>query len=264
MTGVYDILECLQCAEGSETLLAASKADGKKVVIKCYNKTHPLFCEEDAGLLAHLEHPFIPGFVEEWENETSRFVIREYIEGQTLMEYASDHDFTEQEVIDIGIRLCDILRYLHTLMPPVVHRDIKPQNIIRKEDGSVFLIDFGISRTFTEDKSADTIWCGTREYAAPEQYGYMQTGVYSDIYSLGIVLTWMVTGESTPIHKPASPLEKILAKCTAFDPVNRYQDAGEIGRKLRGLRLNRDEKEELEKQGSLLFDVEYSDQNGCV
>lgn len=46
--------------------------------------------------------------------------------------------------------------------------------------------------------------------------------------------------------------------------MNRYQDAGEIGRKLRGLRLNRDEKEELEKQGSLLFDVEYSDQNGCV
>lgn len=114
LTGVYDILECLQCAEGSETLLAASKADGKKVVIKCYNKTHPLFCEEDAGLLAHLEHPFIPGFVEEWENETSR-----------------------------------------------------------KEDGSVFLIDFGISRTFAEDKGADTIWCGTREYAASEQYGYM-------------------------------------------------------------------------------------------
>lgn len=65
-------------------------------------------------MLAHLEHPFIPGFVEEWENETSR-----------------------------------------------------------KEDGSVFLIDFGISRTFAEDKGADTIWCGTREYAASEQYGYM-------------------------------------------------------------------------------------------
>lgn len=74
----------------------------------------------------------------------------------------------------------------------------------------------------------------------------------------------MVTGESTPIHKPASTLEKILVKCTDFDSMNRYQDAGEIGRKLRGLRLNRDEKEELEKQGSLLFDVEYSDQNGCV
>lgn len=255
LTGAYDILECLRCGEGTETLLAVSKADGGKVVIKCYDKAHPLFQAEGTGLLAHLEHPFIPAFLEERESEACRFVIREYIEGQTLAEYALDHIFTEREVIDIGIRLCGILQYLHTLMPPVVHRDIKPQNIIRKEDGSVFLIDFGISRTFAEEKSVDTIWCGTREYAAPEQYGYMQTGVYSDIYSLGIVLTWMVTGESTPIYKPSSPLEKILAKCTAFDPANRYQDVGEIGRRLRELLPEQSRKRK--KKRVLLLSVSF-------
>lgn len=234
LTRNYDILECLQCGEGAETLLALSRANGRRVVIKCYDKEHPLFRLEETALLARLEHPSIPAFIEERENESSRFVIREYIEGQTLEEYVHSHTFTERAVIDVGIRLCDVLRYLHTQTPPVLHRDIKPQNIIRKADGSVFLIDFGIARNFTEEKETDTVWCGTRGYAAPEQYGYMQTGVYSDIYSLGTVLAWMIE-EGRLAVKEQEALRKVLAKCTAFAPEDRYQDAGEVGRRLREL-----------------------------
>lgn len=250
LTGAYDILECLQYSEGAETLLACSRTDGRKVVIKCQDKTHPLFEAEETVLPARLKHPFIPAFIDEWENETSRFVIREYIEGQTLAEYVSSHTFTEQEVIDIGIRLCDILQYLHRMTPPVLHRDIKPQNIIRKEDGSVFLIDFGIARTFTEEKDTDTVWCGTRGYAAPEQYGYMQTGTYSDIYALGVVLKWMVK-EGTAVMKPSAPLAKVLSKCTAFAPEDRYQDAEEVGKRLREL-LPEQRRKRNRKKGLLL------------
>lgn len=250
LTRNYDILECLRCGEGAETLLALSRADGKKVVIKCYDKAHPLFRLEETVWLARLEHPSIPALIEVRENESSRFVIQEYIEGQTLEEYVHSHTFTEREVIDIGICLCDILRYLHTQTPPVLHRDIKPQNIIRKEDGSVFLIDFGIARNFVEDADTDTVWYGTPGYAAPEQYGYMQTGVYSDIYSLGVVLSWMIE-EGRLALKESEPLLKVLAKCTAFAPEDRYQDAGEVGRRLREL-LPEQRRERKKKRIQLL------------
>lgn len=249
LTRTYDILECLQCGEGVETLLACCRTDGRKVVIKCYDKTHPVFQLEETVWLARLNYPFIPVFIGEWENETSRFVIREYIEGQTLEEYVHSHTFTAREVIDIGIRLCDILQYLHTLTPPVLHRDIKPQNIIRKKDGSVFLIDFGIARNFVKEKDIDTVWCGTPGYAAPEQYGYMQTGVYSDIYSLGTVLAWMIK-EGRLEGKECEHLQKILTKCTAFAPKDRYQDAGEVGQRLREL-LPEQRRKRKKKRGLL-------------
>lgn len=228
----YEIIECFKSGSGCETFLAVNKENTQKVVIKRYDKSNQLFGMAEPESVRKLHHPNIPAFVEEWQGDDYRFVVREYIEGQTLAEYGAAHTFTERETIEIGIRLCDILCYLHSLKLPVVHRDIKPQNIILQEDGAVFLIDFGISRIYSEEKSADTVWCGTRDYAAPEQYGYMQTGVYSDIYSFGMTLTWMLTKDTIPIRAPKSALEKILAKCTAFDPQSRFQSIMEVRQRL--------------------------------
>ncbi len=71
--------------------------------------------------------------------------------------------------------MCDILNYLHSQNPPIIHRDIKPQNVIVDERGRVTLIDFGISRMYDAGARADTLCFGTRHYAAPEQYGFAQT-----------------------------------------------------------------------------------------
>lgn len=227
----YELLECVKSREGCETFFGVARADGRKMVIKRYAITHPNFGGgvESYGTLAH---PNIPAFVEEWKDDKRYFIIREYVEGQTLEEYAKSHAWTESDILDTGIRLCEILQYLHGLTPPLIHRDLKPSNIVRQADGSIYLIDFEISRFYTEGKQEDTVWCGTKEYAAPEQYGYMQTGAYSDIYSLGIVLTWMLTGDTAPIRAPRTELEKTLARCTSFDPEKRIGDAGQMQRQL--------------------------------
>lgn len=243
LTKRYVMLECLSCGEGQETILAEERETGNRVVIKGYDKEHPLFLTTEQDSLRNLRHSGIPSFIEEYKDDRQRYIIREYISGQTLMEYAEEYAFCERDIIGVGIRLCEILQYLHGQTPPVIHRDIKPQNIVLKDDGTVCLIDFGISRVFKEEEETDTVFCGTKDYAAPEQYGYMQTGVYSDIYSLGTVLTWMLTEKAAPIQKPVTPLEKVLAKCTAFAPENRFRDAAELEKELEALLSGRPKKE---------------------
>lgn len=230
----YELLECVKSREGCDTFFGVSRADGRKLVIKRYAENHPNF---GGGVESYraLSHPNIPTFVEEWRDTDCYFIVREYVEGQNLEEYVKNHTCTESDILDVGVRLCGILQYLHGLTPPLIHRDLKPQNIVRQADGSIYLIDFEISRFYTEGKQEDTVWCGTKEYAAPEQYGYMQTGAYSDIYSLGIVLTWMLTGDTAPIRSPRTELEKILARCTSFDPEKRIGDAGQMRRLLETL-----------------------------
>lgn len=254
LTKRYDMLECLSCGEGQETILAEERETGNKVVIKSYDREHPLFFITEQDSLRNLKHPGIPAFIQEYKDDRQRYIIREYISGQTLMEYAEEYAFCERDIIDVGIWLCEILHYLHTQTPPVIHRDIKPQNIVLKDDGTVCLIDFGISRVFKEEEGADTVFCGTKDYAAPEQYGYMQTGSYSDIYSLGAVLTWMLTEKAVPIQKPVTPLEKVLAKCTAFAPENRFHDAAELEKELKAL-LSGEPKKERKRKNAVILSV---------
>ncbi len=257
LTKRYDMLECLSCEEGQETILAEERETGNRVVIKGYNREHPLFLTTEQDSLRNLKHPGIPAFIEEYKDDRQRYIIREYINGQTLMEYAEEYVFCERDIIDVGIWLCEILQYLHTQTPPVIHRDIKPQNIVLKDDGTVCLIDFGISRVYKEEEGADTVFCGTKDYAAPEQYGYMQTGVYSDIYSLGTVLTWMLTEKAAPIQKPVTPLEKVLARCTAFAPENRFHDAAELEKELKALLSGRP-KREVKRKNIVILSVAAS------
>lgn len=254
MTRRYDMLECLSRDEGQETILAEERETGNKVVIKGYARESPLFLTTEQDSLRNLSHAGIPAFIEEYKDDRQRYIIREYINGRTLMEYAEEYIFCERDIIGVGIWLCEILQYLHTRTPPVIHRDIKPQNIVLRDDGTVCLIDFGISRAFKEEEETDTVFCGTKDYAAPEQYGYMQTGVYSDIYSLGAVLTWMLTEKAAPIQKPVTPLEKVLARCTAFAPENRYRDAAELERELKAL-LSGGPKKEMKRKNIVVLSV---------
>ena len=124
---------------------------------------------------------------------------------------------------------CDILIYLHGLERPIIHRDIKPQNIIVKPDGKISLIDFDTARVYQSDSKSDTQFIGTREYAPPEQYGFSQTDARTDIYSVGVVLGWLLTGktDAEEVYRKAgrNRLTSIYKKCTAFSPEHRFDSA---------------------------------------
>lgn len=238
----YELMECLAQSAQGETLLVKDRQTGEYSVAKCYAaKAQPSPIAE-SDLLKRWQHPGLPAFRGEYQNATLRCVVRAYVPGQSLDKLAPQLPLTSQQAIAIAVQLCDILTYLHGQTPPVIHRDLKPQNIILDERGKVTLIDFGISRLYNAAAREDTAYLGTRHYAAPEQYGFSQTDGRTDIFALGVVLCWLLTGKVDVEHAlTAMParLANIVATCTAFAPNDRYQTAVQVKAALTGRAIRR-------------------------
>lgn len=228
----YEPLEYLSHNEMGDTILVQNRRTGEYFISKCYNKRVFLPHTTESELLKDLHHSGLPAFICEYQNETMLCVLREYAEGIPLDTIAKEKRLTCQETISIGVQLCNILSYLHGHTPPIIHRDIKPQNIIVDKEGSVKLIDFGISRIYNEEAKKDTICFGTMEFAPPEQYGFSQTDCRTDIFSLGVVLCWLITGETdtksarNKIHHRY--IRHVIKKCMAFAPEKRYTSAAKV------------------------------------
>lgn len=117
------------------------------------------------------------------------------MEGNTLEElYEQKGGFERDELVRIGMAVCQQLSVLHNLDTPIVHRDIKPQNIIINSLGEIQLIDFDATRRFDINKGHDTHFFGTEQTAAPEQYGFAQTDARTDLYGLGKTLIYLACG----------------------------------------------------------------------
>ncbi len=230
----YDQLECLSSGRGRETFLVRSRADGSLAVAKCYDRAAFTLNPAEADPTQGLSRPGLPVLLGRYGNDAILCVVREYVEGKTLGELARERPLSQQEVVEIGQKLGEVLEYLHSQPQPVIHRDIKPENVVLGPDGQVTLIDFDIARTFKPEAQADTLFFGTKGYAPPEQYGFSQTDARADIYSFGVLLRFLLTGsvrenQNVRMYKP---LEKIIAKCTAFSPEDRYPDMKAVLRAL--------------------------------
>ncbi len=162
----------------------------------------------EAELLRTLDHPGLPKFYEQFEQDDRYYLVMEFIDGETLetrQEKAGNKALPEAEVMEWARQLCSVLTYLHERRPPIIFRDLKPGNIMLSKDGKIKLIDFGIARIFRRDKTHDTQVLGTPGYAPPEQYGKGQTDPRSDVYALGVTLHQLLTGydpSSTPFSLP--------------------------------------------------------------
>ncbi len=230
-TDRFELLECFSSHKDAETLLVREREDGTLRVAKCYLPESPLFTQTEPETLQRLKAPPLPSFITEYQTECMRVCVRDYIEGETLENIAARKQFSAEEIRQTGIHLCKQLKALHSQDPPVIHRDIKPQNVVVRPDGVPVLIDFGISRVQHEGKS-DTVILGTQDFAPPEQYGFRQTDARSDIYALGVLLNWMRCKKAEPLEHAETPLEKVIEKCTAFDPAGRYPDTIRLQRAL--------------------------------
>lgn len=158
-------------------------------------------------------------------------VVMEFVTGRTL----ADEIYETGPSLDVAKRLfsgiCDAVGELHGRFdPPLIHRDIKPSNFMVDGD-TVLVIDLGIARTFDKEAVCDTSHFGTRAYAPPEQFGYGQTDVRSDVYALGMLLFYLLC-EETPVpstaqqrlraHGVPESVRDVVAQATAFDPVDRF------------------------------------------
>ncbi|WP_455138334.1 serine/threonine-protein kinase [Thermophilibacter sp.] len=185
--------------------------------------------------LAHL-----PRLVECHRRDDDLVVVMEHVPGETL-------DAVVGRAAGAGARLeltarvfpdlCDAVSELHErLGAPIVHRDLKPSNVMVSE-GGVTLIDLGIARTWREGAEQDTTHFGTRAYAPPEQFGFGQTSVQSDVYALGMVLLFCLTGRE-PLARDREAgfadaglpdaLRAVVVRATELDPAQRYASAREL------------------------------------
>ncbi|MDR0819011.1 MAG: serine/threonine protein kinase [Oscillospiraceae bacterium] len=233
VTARFDVMERLSGNEYGVTLLLSEKAGGKRFVLKCCKKSETPGETNELELLRGLSHKGLPKYGAEIENGDSLCILYEFAEGVSLSQYMDEREKMDEALsVSVALELCGILSYLHTRPAPIIHRDIKPSNIIiNPVNNSVTLIDFGISRRYSRDADTDTAYLGTKKYAPPEQYGFAQTDCRADIYALGVVLCFMLTGEPDGTITD-NGLKRIAEKCTAFSPDDRYQSAEALKRAL--------------------------------
>ena len=230
----YQPLALLQDRGWRQTLLLRHRRTGLQIICKRASDKQSQLQDEHL-LLRQLAGPGIPESLQVFQENGWTYLLRVYVPGETLLDYAQKRGpLPAREVRDIGLEICAILRRLHRQDPPVIHRDVKPENIIRTPEGQLYLIDFGISRRFEAGACRDTQVLGTPASAPPEQFGFRQTDTRSDVYALGVLLHELAAGTPFLDQGTVPPmLQPVIQRCTRFAPEDRYPDAAAVGLALR-------------------------------
>jgi serine/threonine protein kinase len=248
----YRIIEIL----GQGGMAAVYRAIDENLSVEVAVKENLFTTEEyarqfrlEATILAGLRQPNLPRVSDHFVIEPQgQYLVMDFIEGEDLRQRLDRlGPLPEQEVIIIGVAICDAMAYMHTRKPMILHRDIKPGNVRITPTGHIFLVDFGLAKIVEGRETTNTgARAMTPGYSPPEQYGSARTDPRSDIFSLGATLYTALTDvlpedgldrgmgrmDLTPInkHNPkvSDHVNSIIEKCLAVVPEERYQSAEEL------------------------------------
>jgi hypothetical protein len=198
--GRYEVLRVLgEGAQGS-TFEATDTKTGQTVAVKRFSVRSAkvwkevVLAEREAKVLASLNHPKLPAYVEHFEEDGALYLVMERMPGVSLAEFRRRGAvFREEDAVRLLEEASEVLAYLHSRTPPIIHRDLKPGNVIRRPDGSFAFVDFGAVRDRLREGGGSTI-VGTFGYMAPEQF-QGRALPQSDVYAIGATALWMLTGE---------------------------------------------------------------------
>lgn len=185
----------------------------------------------------HRRFLYLPRIRDCYKTEDALVVVMDWVAGETLAETLQHQPPSLAFAAPLFEQLCEAVAELHNSFdPPIIHRDITPSNIVLS-GGTPTLIDLGIARSYKENVAYDTHQLGTYGFAAPEQFGFGQSDVRTDVYALGMVLYYCCTGETPDAQAraqgftvPGVPLEvsHVIEKATALDPNNRYDSVQDL------------------------------------
>ncbi len=213
--------------------------------------------EREAQALENLRHPAIPAFIEhfavERDGARTSYLVQQLAPGWSLAQWlASGWRPDEIELRRIAESVLDVLGYLHARIPPLIHRDVKPGNIVREESGKIWLVDFGAVRTISESATlGGSTVVGTYGYMAPEQLRGVASPA-SDVYGLGATLVFLLTGRS-PAELPqkklaidfrsqaraSAELLDLVERMVAPAPEDRLRDANQALSALKAPKITR-------------------------
>lgn len=230
-------------AGGMGTVLLAERADGdfaQKVAIKLIRgfptEDERRRLRHERRILAQLDHPNIARLLDGGETEDGQpYVVMEYVDGQTLLDWLAEHPLDLRQRLALFDRIADAVQHAHERL--VIHRDLKPNNVMVRADGDPRLLDFGVAKLVDVSQGEDSRQTSTRVwtpgYASPEQRAGGLITTATDVYGLSILLREMLTGERQPGQATALPpgfiglkldaeLRGILEAGSADDPGLRY------------------------------------------
>ncbi len=237
---------------GQGTAYDAVDADGNAVVLKEF--ILPVYVDinvrkqaldrmnNEVKLLQNLDHPQIVKLIDFFFEDHRNYLVLEKISGGSLRTMVEKGKrFSQDEVIALSMQMAEILSYLHSLSPPIVHRDFTPDNLMLQEDGLLKLLDFNVAQQKTSSVTCTVV--GKQAYLPPEQFRGKPCS-QSDIYAMGATMYFLLVGEDPDAITSSHPakvaeveekLDALVAKATALELEKRYQDADSLLEDLKNL-----------------------------
>lgn len=283
LDGRYELLELIGVGGMADIYKAKDITEDRIVAVKIL-KTEFVGSEDfirrfrnESKAIALLSHPNIVKIYDVGFTDKLQFIVMEYIDGITLTEYIEKEGVLKwKDVVHFTMQILKALQHAHDR--GIVHRDIKPQNVMLLSNGTIKVMDFGIARFNREtDKTVSEKAIGSVHYISPEQAKGDVTDERSDIYSVGVMMYEMLTGKKpfdgdNPVsiallHMQSTPkkmsdinnaipegLEEITEKAMQKEPSKRYQTAGEMIRDI----------EEFKQNPSIVFEYKYFSADGTT
>ena len=211
----YEQLRLLKESPRGSVCLIRHKATGRRFILRQFTGNAEVYRQ-----LLHCSCRNLPKIFEVASREDRHIVLEEFIQGDNLGALLQGALFSPKETREIVIQVCQALWVLHSMA--AVHRDVKPENIILRGSDAI-LIDFDAARLHKPELESDTQVLGTVGFAAPEQYGLSQSDIRADIYSLGVLINVMLTGEHPSKLLAKGALGRVVGRCTQVNPQKRYQ-----------------------------------------
>jgi tRNA A-37 threonylcarbamoyl transferase component Bud32 len=230
---------------GLSAIYLAKRKDGELCVIKeavvpssadeaSRDKALELF-QREAQILMTLKHPRIARVFDHFVENTRHYLLLEHIDGKDLRRFVKEHGAQKEEMVARwSAEVLEVLVYLHRLEPPIVHRDLTPDNLVLEKDGSITMIDFGAANEFLGTATGTLV--GKQSYIPPEQFRGKAVP-RSDLYSFGATLHFLLTAKDPePLSQShpremndrvSSAMDAFVAKLTAMEVDERYADAAE-------------------------------------
>lgn len=216
----YAVIRTVKRTESKELVLLQDRESDARVLLRNY----PGEPSVAYRLLLKKTLSHIPEIYAVEPRAGGYYVLEQFVDGKTL----SGECLSVPDALRVLKELCEALTELHAL--GIVHRDVKPDNLLQTPDDQIYLLDLDAARQYKNHVEKDTCMLGTAGFAAPEQFGIVQTDHRADLFALGVTLNVLVTGSHPSQILCRGPLRRVIVKCTRIDPKTRYQTARAVWR----------------------------------